>query len=195
MQEIGKLFDAAIAHFEKKEYGQAEKAVDELLRMHPNFQRGHFMKAVILEETGHANKAEEHYAKSGNRYTLWFRLASQLESVDPERALGYYERVSKYDTQNNMLWFSLGSLYEKMGRTADAGTCFRKLEMLREILSRVVIPLGFLIIMATGSVLMLSRGDYGLAIVVIASAIFCVVWLNRDGGRALQMLKKKKQYS
>ncbi len=195
MQAIGKLFETSISHFEKKEYREAEQAVDELLKIHPDFQRGQFMKAVILEETGRANKAEEHYAKCGNRYTLWFRLASQLETLDPERALGYYERVSKYDTQNNMLWFSLGSLYEKMGRTGDAGKCFRKMQMLREILSRVVIPVGFLIIMITGARLMLLKGDYGLSAVVIASAIFCLFWLKRDGGKALQMMRKKKQYS
>ncbi len=195
MQAIGKLFDEAIARFEKKEYREAEQAVDELLKMHPDFQRGQFMKAVIMEETGRASKAEEHYAKCGNRYTLWFRLASQLEATDPQRALGYYERVSQYDTQNNMLWFSMGSLYEKMGRTEDARKSFRKLQMLREIMSRVLIPLGFLIIMATGARLMLLKGDNGLAAVVIASGVLCLFWLKRDGGKALQMLRKKKQYS
>jgi len=195
MQSIGKLFETAISHFEKKEYREAEQAVDELLKTHPDFQRGQFLKAVILEETGKQSKAEEHYAKCGNRYTLWFRLASQLEGTDPQRALGYYERVSTYDTQNNMIWFSLGSLYEKMGRSEDAGKSFRKLQMLREILSRVFIPLGFLIIMVTGARLMLLKGDYGLAAVVVASAVFCLFWLKRDGGKAIEMFRKKKQYS
>jgi tetratricopeptide (TPR) repeat protein len=195
MQAIGKLFETSISHFEKKEYREAERAVDELLKLHPDFQRGQFMKAVILEETGRENKAEEHYAKCGNRYTLWFRLASQLEQIDPQRALGYYERVSRYDTQNNQLWFNLGSLYEKMGRSEEAKNSFRKLQMLREILSRVFIPLGFLIIMVTGARLMLLKRDYGLAAVVIASGMFCLFWLRRDGGKALQMLRKKQQYS
>ncbi len=195
MQAIGKLFEIAIAYYEKKEYKEADRSVDELLALHPDFQRGHFIKAVILEETGKTSKAEEHYAKCGNRYTLWFRLASQLESVDPQRALQYYERVSQYDTQNNMLWFNLGSLFERMGRKEDAGKCFGKMQMLREVLSRVLIPLGFLIIMVTGARLMLLKGDYGLSAVVVASAIFCIFWLKRDGGKALQMMRKKRQYA
>ena len=195
MQSIGKLFETSIALYEKKDYKEAERTIDELLSIHPDFQRGQFMKAVILEETGRANKAEEHYAKAGNRYTLWFRLASQLEDIDPQRALQYYERVGKYDTQNNMLWFSLGNLYEKMGKSGDAGTCFRKMQLLREVLSRVFIPLGFLIIMVAGARLMLLRRDYGLAAVVVASGVFCLFWLRRDGGKAFQMIKKKKQYS
>jgi tetratricopeptide (TPR) repeat protein len=194
MQAIGKLFDATIAHYEKKEYREAEKSIDELLSLHPDFERGHFLKAVILEETGQANRAEEHYGKCGNRFTLWFRLASQLEASDPQRALRYYERVSTHDTQNNMLWFSLGNLYEKMGRAGDAAKSFRKMQMLREVLSRVIIPLGFLIIMVTGARLMLLRGDHGLAAVVVASGIFCLFWLKRDGGKALQMITKKRQY-
>lgn len=195
MQSIGKLFDAAIAHYERKEYRAAEKSIDELLSVNPDFQRGQFLKAVILEETGKTGKAEEHYARCGNRYTLWFRLASQLESVDPQRALRYYDRVSKHDTQNNMLWFNLGSLYETMGRPEDAGKCFRKMQMLREVLSRIVIPLGFLIIMATGGRLMFLKGDMGLFAVVAASGLFCLFWLKRDGGKALQMIRKKRQYS
>jgi tetratricopeptide (TPR) repeat protein len=194
MQSIGKLFEASIAHYEKKEYREAEASIDQLLILHPDFQRGHFLKAVILEETGRASKAEEHYARSGNRFTLWFRLASQLEPSDPERALVYYERVSRHDIRNNMVWFSLGSLYERAGRAGDAAECFRRLQLLREVLSRIVIPLGFLIIMATGARLMLLRGDRGLAAVVVASGIFCLFWLRRDGGKALQMIRKKRQY-
>jgi tetratricopeptide (TPR) repeat protein len=152
------------------------------------------LKAVILEETGREGQAEQHYEKSGNRFTLWFRLAAQLEETDPQRALVYYERVSGHDAQNNLLWFDLGNLYEKMGRPEDAGKCFRKMQLLREVLSRIVIPLGFMIIMATGSVMMIRRGDKALASVVIASAVFCVFWLKRDGGKVVQMIRKKNKY-
>ncbi len=194
MHSIGKLFDKAIAHYEKKEYREAEKAVDELIGLHPDFQRGQFLKAVILEETGREGKAEQHYAKSGNRFTLWFRLASQLETLDPDRAVTYYERVGKNDTQNNMLLFTLGSLYEKLGRKDDAGRCFGKLQPFREVFSRILIPLGFMIILVTGGRLMLLRNDYALASVVIASAVFCVFWLRRDGGKAVKMIGKKRRY-
>ncbi len=193
MQAIGKLFDKTIAHYEKKEYREAEKAVDELIAAQPDFQRGQFLKAVILEETGRAGKAEQHYAKSGNRFTLWFRLASQLENVDPVRAITYYERARENDPYNNQLLFSLGSLYERLGRREDAGRCFSRLQPLREVFSRIFIPVGFMIIMITGTWLMVSRGDYAIASVVAASAAFCLFWLRRDGGKALQMVRKKRQ--
>ncbi len=194
MQSIKQLFETTIAHYEKKEYAAAEKAVDELLQRYPDFQRGQFLKAVILEENGKAGQAEQHYAKSGNRFTLWFRLAAQLETVDPRRALDYYERVGKNDAHNNLLWFNLGNLYEKMGRTGDAGKCFRKMELLREVLSRIIIPLGFTILLVSGAVMMIRRGDRALASVVIASAVFCLFWLKRDGGKAAQMIAKKKKF-
>ena len=195
MQAIAKQFQLTIAYYEKKEYPAAEKAVDELLAAHPDFERGQFLKAVILEETGRAGQAEEHYAKSGNRFTLWFRLASQLEEIDPQRAVAYYERTAKHDSQNNQLWFNLGNLYEKMGRKEEARTCFRKMQLLREVLSRVFIPLGFMVIMIAGASMMIKRGDNALATVVIASAVFCVFWLKRDGGKAVQMIRRKKSAS
>lgn len=194
MQSIGKLFDRSILHYEKKEYDAAEKAVDELLEQHSEFQRGRFLKAVILEETGREGEAEQHYAKSGNRVTLWFRLASQLEAIDPDRARVYYLRAAEQDPHNNMLWFRLGTLYEKMGRVVDAAACYGKMQVFREILSRVLIPLGFLIIMVSGARMMMQRGDTALAAVVSASALFCLFWLKRDGGTAVQMVMKKNKY-
>jgi len=194
MQSITRQLEIIIAHYEKKEYDAAEKAADELIAAHPDFHRGQFMKAVILEETGRAGDAEKHYEKAGNRFTLWSRLAMQLQESDPQRALTYFERVTKMDPQNNLLWFNLGNLYEKMGRNDDARRCFRNLFPLKEVMSRIFIPLGFLIFLASGGVLMIQRGEKALAIVVIASAIFCLFWLKRDAGKAVQMIMKKNKY-
>ncbi len=191
MESIGKLLEKIITHYEKKEYDSAEKAADALLADHPDFHRAQFLKAVILEETGRADKAETHYAKAGNKFTLWLRLALQLHDVDPQRALMYYERVSKGDPQNNLIWFSMGNLYEKMGRIEKARECFRNLSPVKEILSKIFIPLGFMIFLASGAVMMINRGEKTLALLVVASAIFCLFWLKRDAGMAWQMAVKK----
>jgi len=194
MDSIGKLLEKVIMHYEKKEYDDAEKASDELLASHPDLHRAQFLKAVILEETGRAEEAEKHYAKAGNKFTLWTRLALQLHDADPERAITYYERVSKMDPQNNLVWFNLGSLYEKMRRFDEARLCFRNLSPVKEIVSRIFIPLGFMIFLVGGAILMIQRGEKALASLVIASAVFCLVWLKRDGGTAVQMLGKKNKY-
>jgi tetratricopeptide (TPR) repeat protein len=191
MESISKLLNQVLGHYEKKEYAEAEKGVDSLLASHPDFHRGQFMKAVILEETGRSADAEKYYIKSGNRYTLWGRLAMQLQDIDPDRAVTYYERVVKMDPQNNQLWFNLGALYEKMGRNDDARECFRNLSPVKEVLSRIIIPLGFMIFLVSGGAMMVQRGEKGLAIVVIASAVFCAFWLKRDAGKTLQMIVKK----
>jgi tetratricopeptide (TPR) repeat protein len=193
MESIGKLLEKVIMLYEKKEYDGAEKAVDELLASHPDFHRAQFLKAVILEETGRSDEAEKHYAKAGNKFTLWIRLALQLHDVDPERAITYYERVSKMDPQNNLVWFNLGNLYEKMHRFDEARLCFRNLSPVKEIASRIFIPLGFMIFLVGGAILMIQRGEKVLASLVIASAVFCLVWLKRDGGKAVQMLGKKSR--
>jgi tetratricopeptide (TPR) repeat protein len=193
MESISRLLNQVLGYYEKKEYDAAEKAVDMLLVSHPDFHRGQFMKAVILEETGRADAAEQHYALSGNRYTLWSRLAVQLHDIDPGRALIYYERVTKADPQNNLLWFGLGELYEKMGRPDDAKQCYRNLSPVKEVLSRIFIPLGFMIFLISGGAMMIQRGERGLAAVVIASAVFCVFWLKRDAGKAIKMIVKKSK--
>jgi tetratricopeptide (TPR) repeat protein len=193
MESIGKQLNQIIAYYEKKEYGAAEKMVDALLVAHPDFHRGQFIKAVILEETGRADDAEQHYAKAGNRYTLWSRLAVQLHDIDPDRALTYYKRVTEMDPQNNILWFRLGELYEKMGRHDDARECYKNLSPVKEVLSRIFIPLGFMIFLISGAVMMIQRGEKGLSIVVIAAAFFCVFWLKRDAGKAIQMVAKKNK--
>ena len=193
MESIGRLLEKVITHYEKKDYDGAEKAVDELLASHPDFHRAQFLKAVILEETGRADEAEKHYAKAGNKFTLWLRLAMQLQDVDPERAITYYERVSKMDPQYNLVWFNLGNLYEKMHRFDEARLCFRNLSPVKEVASRIVIPLGFMIFLVSGAVMMVQRGEKALASIVIASAIFCLFWLKRDGGKAVQMVVKKSK--
>ena len=191
MESISKLLNQILEHYNNKEYDAAERAADTLLASHPDFQRGQFMKAVILEETGRAVDAERHYEKAGNRYTLWSRLAMQLQDIDPDRAIVYYERVTKADPQNNVLWFGLGDLYEKMGRPADARSCYRNLSPVKEILSRIFIPLGFMIFLLSGAIAMIQRGEKGLAVVVVAASVFCVFWLKRDAGKAVQMAVKK----
>ncbi|HTP05354.1 MAG TPA: tetratricopeptide repeat protein [Nitrospirota bacterium] len=194
MESIGKLLEKVIILYEKKEYDGAQKAVDELLASHPDFHRAQFLKAVILEETGRSDEAEKHYAKAGNKFTLWIRLALQLHDVDPERAITYYERVSKMDPQNNLVWFNLGNLYEKMHRIEEARLCFRNLSPVKEIASRIFIPLGFMIFLVGGAILMIQHGEKVLSSLVIASAVFCLVWLKRDSGKAMQMLGKKIKY-
>jgi tetratricopeptide repeat protein len=194
VESIAKTLEKSLSHYEKKEYAEAERAVDELIAAQPDFHRGQFLKAVILEETGRGPEAEKHYEKAGNRFTLWFRLAMQLQDIDPERSLAYYKRVSSLDPQNNMIWFNLGGLYEKMGKIDEARRCFRNLSPTKEVVSRILIPLGFIIFLVSGAVLMVQRGEKGLTAVVVASAVFCLFWLKRDGGRAVQMIMKKRKY-
>ena len=193
MESISKLLNQIIEHYNNKDYDAAESAVDMLIAAHPDFHRGQFMKAVILEETGRANDAEQHYEKAGNRYTLWSRLAMQLQDIDPDRAIMYYERVTRLDPENNLLWFNLGELYEKKGRHDDARECYRNLSPVKEVLSKIFIPLGFMIFLISGGAMMIQRGERGLAAVVIASAVFCVFWLKRDAGKVIQMIVKKSK--
>ena len=106
----------------------------------------------------------------------------------------YFNRVSEMDERNNMIWFYKGMLSEKIGNAEEAGRCFRNLSPLREILSRIIIPSGFMVFLIIGAVMMIKRGEMALSLVVIASAVFCIFWLKRDAGQAVQMVVKKNQY-
>src|SRR3990172_12793239 len=106
MEAVGKLIEKVLTHYERKDYAVAEKMVDELIASHPNFHRGLFLKGVILEETGREDEAKKYYERAGNLFTLQFRLAMQLQEVDPQRALIYYDRLSRMDGGSNMVWFN-----------------------------------------------------------------------------------------
>jgi len=194
MEAVGKLLETILMHYEQKDYVSAEKLLDNLLVSQPNFHRAWFLKGVVLEETGRKDEADKFYSKAGNCFTLWFRLAMQLQEVDPPRALVYFDRVSEMDKKNNMIWFYKGMLSERLGNIEEARRCFRQLSPLREILSRIIIPSGFMIFLIIGAVMMIKRGETALSVVVIASAVFCMFWLKRDAGHAVQMLLKKNQY-
>lgn len=173
---------------------KAGKLVDELLASNPEFHRGWFLKGVILEETGRSAEAEKCYQKAGNIFNMWFRLALQLEESDPEKALSYYDRVLQGDQRHNMVWLNKGLLYEKMGRTGEAGKCFRSLVPAREILSRIIVPVGFMAFLIGGAIAMFQRGNRTMSLLVAAAAVFCLLWLKRDAGTAVKMLLKKRQY-
>jgi len=194
MESIGKLLESALEHYEKKEYGEAEKLVDQLLEGNPNFHRGWFLKGIILEETGRTEEAEKYMQKAGNVFTLMFRLALQLQDADAKRALIYYDKLAQMDPHNNMVWFNRGLIYEKLGNRTEARASFRNLDPAREIISRIIVPLLFMLFLLGGGIAMMTKGDKALASLVLASAAFCVFWLKRDIGKALQMLSKKKQY-
>ncbi len=194
MESIGKLLESALSHYEKKEYAAAEKLVDELLAGNPNFHRGWFLKGIILEETGRAEEAAKYMEKAGNVFTLMLRLAMQLQDVDPKRALTYYDKLTQMDPYNNVVWFNRGLIYEKSGDRSEAKESFRHLSPSKEIFSRIFVPLLFMVFLMGGGIMMITRGDKALASIVIASAVFCIFWLKRDAGKALQMLSKKKQY-
>ena len=194
MEAVGKQLEAILMHYEQKDYVNAEKLLDNLLVSHPNFHRAWFLKGVVLEETGRKDEAGKYYEKAGNCFTLWFRLAMQLQEVDPQRALVYFDRVNEMDKKNNMIWFYKGMLSEKLGNIGEARRCFRNLSPLREFFSRIVIPSGFMVFLIVGAVMMIKRGETALSVIVIASGVFCMFWLKRDAGQAVQMLVKKNQY-
>ncbi len=194
MKSIRKALDKALSHFEKKEYSEAERGADALIEAYPDFNRAIFLKAVILEETGRRGEAEKYYGKCEQLHSLWYRLALQLQEADPERSLKYFDKVSAVDAGNNMVWYDMGNLYERLGKFSEARKCFQKISVQRDVIARLLSPLGFLIIMVTGSIMMLKRGDTAFASLVILSAIICIFWLKRDGGRVLRMLIKQRKY-
>ena len=81
MEAIGKQLELILKCYEQKDYINAEKLLDNLLVSHPNFQRAWFLKGVVLEETDRKDEAGKFYDKAGNCFTLWFRLAIQLQEV------------------------------------------------------------------------------------------------------------------
>ncbi|MBA4372128.1 MAG: hypothetical protein C0402_04635 [Thermodesulfovibrio sp.] len=192
---IDKLLEKALFYYERKEYPSAERAVAELLEAAPDFHRGWFLKGIILEETGRAEQAEECFVKSSNAHTLMVRLALQLQEKDPERARLYFDRVLAHDPGNNYMHYQRGLLYERLGNKDEAAKSFRSIAVLREIMSRIFIPGGFLIFLLSGAIAMFRRGEQVLSWVVLASALFCLVWIKRDSGLAIRMLLKKRRFS
>ncbi len=195
MKAIGDLLQNSLVHFENRDYREAEAAINELIDANPDFHRGWFLKGVILEETGRVKKAEECYQKAGNIYNMWFRLALQVQDKDPERALPYYDRVLEADRYSNQALYNKGLIYERLGRPDEAGAAFVKISPFREVLSRIVIPVGFMGFLIGSGITMTQRGERAMSLLVFAAAIFCFIWMKRDAGTAMQMVLKKRKYS
>ncbi len=195
MESLRKTLEKTLLFYENKDFDNAEKGADLMLEANPEFTRALFLKAVILDETGRTDKAEEYYRKAGSTSLLWLRLALQLRESDPERALRYFNKVKEIDSENNLIWFSMGELYEKLKRPDQARKCFNNISLMKEIASKLLSPLGFLIIMVAVSIAMFKRGYLGLGSLMVLSGIVCLVWLKRDGGRVIQMMLRKKKYA
>ncbi len=194
MEEIGKLLEGMLSHYEKKEYSSALKLADELLSHRPDFQKAWFLKGVILEETGKRAEAEKMYEKAGNLFTMWIRLALQLHEVDPERAIHYYERVLESERKFNLALFNKGLLCEKLGRLDEARACFRNLSPGKEVFSKIVIPIGFMVLLIGSGLMLIGRGEKIISMFAFVSALVCILWLKRDGSMAVKMLLKKSKY-
>ncbi|HTF99275.1 MAG TPA: tetratricopeptide repeat protein [Nitrospirota bacterium] len=191
MASLKKALDKALAHYEKKEYADAERGADIMVEAFPDFAHGQFLKAVILEETGRAEQAQDYYNKAGKLSMMWMRLAMRLQDIDPARAIIYFEKARAQDSGNNHLVYSLGLAYEKAGRANEARKCFQSLNMQREVITRLLSPLGFLVIMIAGAIAMFKRHDFVLASLVTVSAVICLFWIKRDGGLVFNMMKRK----
>jgi Tfp pilus assembly protein PilF len=195
MESLRKTLEKTLQFYEQKDYQSAEKGADEMLAAYPEFNRALFLKGVILEETGRSGKAEEYYKKTGGVSLMWLRLALQLQDGDPERALRYFKKVNDIDQENNLIWLSMGKIYEKTGRIDEAKKCYGRMNVVKEALSKLLSPLGFLIIMIAGSIAMFKRDNAALASLVVASGVVCLLWLKRDATRVLEMVRKKRMAS
>jgi tetratricopeptide (TPR) repeat protein len=194
MASIETLMAEMLSHYEKKEYADAEKYADELLAVRPDFHRAWFLKGVILEETGKRAEAKRMFEKAGDLFTLWIRLALQLDDTDPERAIQYYGRALELEPGFNLALLNRGLLCEKTGRLDEARACFRKLSPGKEVFSKIVIPGGFMALLIGTGVLLLERGEKIISMFTFVSALVCLLWLRRDGTTALKMLLKKSKY-
>ena len=194
MKSIEKMLEKTLMCYEKRDYSSAEQIVNEILESNPDFHRGWFIKGVILEETDRINEANKCFDKAGNLFNMFFRLAVQLQHVDSQRALQYYDRVLQMDQKSNLAWLNKGLILENMGRVGDAQSCYRNLSPWRELISRIVVPAGFMIFLIAGGTEMIRRGEKALSIIVMASAVFCFFWIKRDAGTAIKMFLKKRKY-
>ena len=194
MESIGKALETALKHYERKEYEDALRIVDAMLLSYPDFNRALFLKGVILQETGRTDEGEVYFHKAGPLIPLWHRLALQLQDIDPDRALHYFIKASTLDDSDNGIWLGMGKIYENRGDFEAAGRCYARLSLGREMLSRILGPVGFLVLMLIGTVMLIGRGNIPLASLVVISSFVCLLWLKRDGGRFLEMLSRKKKF-
>lgn len=194
MKALGELLEKSLDFYQQKKYRKAEECVDSMLARNPNFHRALFLKGVILEETGRVAAAQEYLGKAGSLYTLYFRLAMQLDEGDPERALGYYDRVLGLNPWDNNILFHKGLLCERLGKRDEAKECFLRINAVKELFSRVAVPTGFMLFLLVGGIMMILKGEKVLGMLTVGMSVFCVFWLKRDAGTALQMFAKKKEY-
>ncbi|MCX8070469.1 MAG: hypothetical protein N2738_08200 [Thermodesulfovibrionales bacterium] len=191
MHELAELLNKSLQEYEQKRYKEAEMWIDKLLIKDNQFEKALFLKAVICSETGRHDEASLYFSKTSNLSFLWLRLGLQIEQTDIDRALVCYDKVLSSNPSDNQALYLKGLLLEKKGFIDEASKCFRALNLMRDIVTKVFIPLGFFVLLALGSFMLISRGEHGLSFIVLISAMFCLFWLKRDGFETVKMFNSK----
>jgi hypothetical protein len=91
--------------------------------------------------------------------------------------------------------YQKGLLCESRGEREEAAKSYRRISAMKEIMSRIFIPGGFLIFLLSGALALFQRGERVLFWIVLASGFFCLIWIRRDSGLAIKMLLKKRNFS
>ncbi len=90
-------YDLALQQFQSGDLGRALSTIDGSLRLNPNVAPGHVLHARILFEQGKT-----------------------------QAALGAIGRGAELDPYNPQIDYCRGIIVERMGRTEEAMTCFRR---------------------------------------------------------------------
>ncbi|HIJ60559.1 MAG TPA: hypothetical protein HPP56_08105 [Nitrospirae bacterium] len=195
MRDINEYFVKALQSYKQKDYEEVEFIIEKILNMDNQFEKAIFLKGVILYEKGKIKEADKLFQTFTNLSVWWLRLGLELEKTDEERAINCYNKALSINPTDNYTLLKKGLLMEKKGNYSESTKCFKAINPMRELLSRVIIPFGFMCLLSVGAFMLISKGENGLSFVVIISAIFCLSWLKRDAGNVLKMIYKKSLLS
>ena len=129
-------YNAAVALFQKKDYGRASEYLKKYLANHPDDVDAQKMLALCYENLGQWGAAEETYQKiinsghgSEDIIARWINAINK--SNDKDKLLIAYQKLAQLKPQDPTVWYNLGVLHKKEGRQEEARKAFEKVVQLK----------------------------------------------------------------
>ena len=134
--------EEALGFLKEKQFDQALEKFNALLDDKPASPLFNFYKGVALAESGQEAEAAAYFARVKDPTAQWFRLGILAVNMkfEPERSIGYFDRVLKLNPGISAAWFNKALLLEKTGRFVEAREAYKRISLRRDILIRMVLP-------------------------------------------------------
>lgn len=125
------MVEEADEAYKKGDLDAAQRLLENIVRLHPEFAEGHNKLAFVLFKQGDLENAQQHYRASlelePNDDMTHNALATMLSSMERNaEAEEHYKRALEIDDGYEVTWFNYANLNLRLGKKEEAKEMYRK---------------------------------------------------------------------